>query len=397
MYTVIKKYFRDFVRLIKSKIILFSGLLIILITTIVVDKIYDTGDVLYYLLIAFILSFVVQSLLLLRRCYVLYIFRVILFLLIVSQVAWVVRAKSRVEKRVEVNNVNVMDPLVGFKMDVNVHGIYNSAFLNNDTVYHVLYSSDSLGRRIAEDPFVSDTVDNPRRKHALFLGCSYTFGEGLDYASTIPALFEQSNRDYKSYNYGNRGWGPHQLALLFDEGINTLNRSAVKEKDGFALYTYILGHLDRVYGGSYYLKWSSRTPDIYVENDSLIIRDRSKTHLFLAYIMNNVGLAKLFRLEQNYPKTEEFYKRYADIVNYMAKKYWEMNPEGDFIVGVYPVYQTPDLTWTKYLNQRIKVLQVDPPSDYYQEPDKYKIRHDGHPTGQLNAYYVEKIMELMLF
>jgi hypothetical protein len=296
---------------------------------------------------------------------------------------------------VEVNDSGVKDPVLGFRIDRNIHGVYNTAFLGNDTIYHVRYSTDSLGRRISEDTLVTDTIGSMNKKHALFLGCSLTFGEGLNYTSTIPFLFEQRNRDYQSYNYGNRGWGPHQMALLFDEGVNTINRSVVKESNGSAIYTFLEDHLNRVYGGSYYLNWAGDTPDIYIENDSLVIRDRSKMHLFLAYIINNVGLVRMFQVERNYPKTEIFYKRFADIVSYMAKKYWEINPEGDFYVGVYPMAQTPNLAWTKLLDQRIKILQVDTPSDYFQEPDKYKIRHDGHPTGQLNAYYVEKITELM--
>jgi hypothetical protein len=395
MRNFIKRYFRNLARLLKSKIILFSGLLIMLIATIVVDKIYEPGDVLYYFLISFVLSFVVQSLLLLRKCYVLYIFRVILFFLIVSQITWVVRAKSRVEKRVEVNGINVKDPVLGFRIDRNIHGVYNTTFLGNDTVYHVRYSTDSLGRRISEDTLATDTIASMDKEHALFLGCSYTFGEGLNYTSTVPFLFAQRNQDYQSYNYGNSGCGPHQMVLFFDEGANTINRSVIKESNGFAIYTFLEDHLNRVYGGSYYLSWANDTPDTYIENGSLVVRDRSKMHLFLAYIINNVGLVRMFHIERNYPKTEIFYKRFADIISYMAKKYWEINPEGDFYIGVYPMAQTPDLAWTKLLNQRIKILQVDPPSDYFQDPDKYKIKHDGHPSGQLNAYYVEKITELM--
>jgi hypothetical protein len=234
------------------------------------------------------------------------------------------------------------------------------------------------------------------KKHALFLGCSWTFGEGLECTSSFPFLFEQLNKDYKSYNYGYSGFGPHQIALLFDEGINTINQTTIKEPKGFALYTFMFDHLDRVYEGSKYLRWAKNynIPEIYIENGSLIVRPTPFWKKIVADFFNNVGLAQMLGIQFGFPHTEEFYKRFADIISYTAKKYWEINPDGDFYVGIHSG-ENYNLEWIPYLDPRIKVLKADTPVDYAQNVDKYKIKHDGHPTKELNAFYVKEITRLM--
>jgi hypothetical protein len=345
-----------------------------------------------YLLGLFIISFFVQHLFLKKKSYILYIFRIILFFFLGYQVLWLSEhSKTMPEKRSEKTR-QTKNSLLGFVTPFNEHGNYNTVIFNNDTVYHVQYSTDSYGRRISEE--LSDTLIK-KDKHAVFIGCSYTFGEGLSYSSTTPSLFEQANLEYKSYNYGIRGGGPHQFALLFNDGINTINRSSIKETEGFALYTYYIDHMDRVYGSSNYYRWAPYSvPDVYVENDSLIVKRKSLLHLFLCEAYNKIRLLKPLGLRMEIPKTEKFQKRFAGIVDYMAKKYWEINPNGNFYVGVYPG-SSYNLEWVPFLNPKIKVIIVDNPADYFQNIDKYRILNDTHPTKKFNEYYIKEITKFI--
>jgi hypothetical protein len=263
---------------------------------------------------------------------------------------------------------------------------------NNDTIFHVTYCTDSLGWRISEKEIL-DTIVR-KNKHAIFLGCSFTFGRCLEFSSTFPFLFEQMNGDYKSYNWGVNGYGPHQIALLFDDRVNIINRTTVNEQDGFALYTYIHDHLSRAYGGQGLSWFPPFSPNVSVVNDSLIVSDRSEKLKLFARIYKDFGIVKFLGISVKYPHTEQFYKRFADIVSYSAKKYWKINPQGDFYVGIYPDDES-DLTWTQYLDPRIKVLKVDVPPDFKQNKNKYFLEHDGHPTKKMNDYYVKEITKLM--
>ena len=141
---------------------------------------------------------------------------------------------------------------------------------------------------------------------------------------------------YRSYNYGVSGFGPHQIALLFDKRVNTLNEEAVPEKNGFALYTYIDDHLNRVYGSSNYFRWVDSPLNAYIENDSLVIKEWPKTHLMCVKVVNEVNIFLFFEIGLSHPSNGSFYKRFASIINYTAKKYWELNPDNHFYVSIYP-------------------------------------------------------------
>ena len=204
------------------------------------------------------------------------------------------------------------------------------------------------------------------------------------------------NPDYKSYNYGVMGFGTQQVALLFDPQINTINKETVPEEKGFAIYTYIDDHLNRVYGSSGYFRWASPiSPNVYIENDSLVIKEWPKTQLIVAQLLNEINIFYCFNICHSYPKKDSFYKRFASIINYSAKKYWELKPGNHFFVSIYPGYGN-DLNWTQYLDEKIVVLPVNPPSDYDNDK-KYKIHpvYEYHPTEVSNEYYVQELAKLI--
>ena len=341
----------------------------------------------------FVASFILQSLLLREKCYPLFIFRVLIVILLVIQVGY--RIQQYASAVHAIGTYTQRDTLLGHRIKPNLHNSWNGRTRRNDTIYNICFSSDSFSRRIPDDAFMEKYLMNPTHpnKHAMFFGCSFTFGEGLMYASTFPSLFESLNADYKSYNYGVPGYGPHQIALLFDKQINTINEEAVPEEKGFALYTYIDDHLNRVYGRNIYLRWNGDPSLVFIENDSLSIKRWSSTPEWYFKLVNEVNIFKMFYIGA-YPKEEAFYKRFADIVNYIAKKYWELKPGNHFYVGIYPGYDK-DLNWVQYLDGKIIVLRVEIPPDY-DNKSKYEVhRYDYHPSGAANAYYAEELTRLM--
>jgi hypothetical protein len=230
-------------------------------------------------------------------------------------------------------------------------------------------------------------------KHILLLGCSFTFGEGLPYHETIGYDFETALKKYNAYNYGIIGSGPHQFALLFKPGIDIINKTAVRQDSGFAIYTYVDDHLNRVYGGSRYLSYGSSSPDVYVENNELIAKKRSGFAFWLNSYSNKSQLLQYFNVAATYPKSEDFYRRFAGIINYTASKYWALYPGNKFLVGLYPAF-AQDTAWVKYLDKNIKVIPVPLPADYHQNPAKYHIsmKYDIHPSKYFNQYYVNYII-----
>ena len=345
----------------------------------------------------FLMAFIFQKLFLLKKCYMLFLFRILVFFLLAVQVLWNLSGATLVP--ISHGVYNRLDPnsLVGAYLQPNLRNVPIVYTLNNDTICSMTLSVDSCHRRVPDDNCVEEYLMNLHHpcKHALFLGCSFTFGWGLMCSSTFPYLFETLNPDYKSYNYGVSGYGPHQLALLFDKRVDMINETSISERDGFALYTYIDDHLNRVYGGSKYLIWSYCPPNVYVENDSLIIKKWPLIRRLNARILDEIRLFRFFEITQHYPKSENFYKRFASLINYTAKKYWELKPGNHFYVGIYPGYDK-DLNWIQYVDEKVVILRMNPPSDY-DNKSKYEIYppYDQHPSGAANAYYAEELTRLI--
>jgi hypothetical protein len=221
-------------------------------------------------------------------------------------------------------------------------------------------------------------------KHAVFLGCSFTFGEGLMYSSTFPYLFEITNPDYKSYNYGVSGWGLNHIALLFDKRINTINEDAIPEKKGFALYTYISDHLKR--------SWYNSHEESKKDKITFLMR------IFLYKTVTDINLFKALNLKLDYPGIEWCYKQFAETINYIARQYWKLKPNNHFYVSIHPGYPWhEDLKWLPYLDEKIVVIKVKPPTDFDTQQSKYLInpQYDAHPTEELNAYYVKELTKII--
>ena len=386
----IKKYINALVAILKEKGVLhffILGFTLLLVFRSIEHKLT------FNLFIAFIFSFILQSLLLLKKSYVFYLIRILLIVFICFEIIFGrLNYKNDSKKaRVEEDTYNEENPILGYRMRPNISRFKCLKIFGKDTIYNVLYSSDKYSRRVAD---YIDTIEPAtiKSKHALFLGCSYTFGEGLPYESTFSYLFEKNNPDYKSYNYGYKGYGPHQSALFFKDGVNTLNKEAIEQNEGFAVYTFINDHLNRVYGGSIYLSYGHMTPDVYINNNKLVSKKRSKFRLLLAEFLINSQTMKYFHIRFSYPKTEAYYKRFADIINYTADQYIQLFPKSNFYVGLFPnFHEATDSAWVKYLNPEVSVISVPPPADFNINRKDYIVNpiHDSiHPNEKLNTYYV---------
>jgi hypothetical protein len=108
-------------------------------------------------------------------------------------------------------------------------------------IYDVDYTIDSNGLRIA--PPVN------REKHSgciVFFGCSFTFGEGVHDNETVPyQVGVQSGGQYRTFNFGFHGYGPHQMLAQIEHGIV---RRAIDCKPDYAIYQALPDHVERVAG-----------------------------------------------------------------------------------------------------------------------------------------------------
>ncbi len=134
-------------------------------------------------------------------------------------------------------------------------------YINDELVYDVTYTRKN-GLRVvpASNQYSQDA--------AIFLGCSFTFGEGLGDHATIPNQFNlHSGGQYNVKNYGFHGYGPHQMLKNIKQKV----RSDIEGMDGnhVAFYTFIPDHIKRAAGKT---KWDRSGPRFEIENDELVYK-----------------------------------------------------------------------------------------------------------------------------
>ena len=108
-----------------------------------------------------------------------------------------------------------------FKFDPNLGhvaygpGRYNSIRydkMSGHTIYDVTYSISNLGFR--------ETAGAQDGRSVIFFGDSFTFGEGLNDADTLPQAFSDlTGRTYHVLNFGFHGYGPQQSLRILELGL----------------------------------------------------------------------------------------------------------------------------------------------------------------------------------
>jgi hypothetical protein len=86
---------------------------------------------------------------------------------------------------------------------------------DGDRLYDVVYSIDEYGLRVSPP----ERPASGRRGCVLFLGCSVTFGEGVEDDETMPwQVGVRTDGRFATRNLGFQGWGPHQMLAALESG-----------------------------------------------------------------------------------------------------------------------------------------------------------------------------------
>ncbi|HOY31092.1 MAG TPA: hypothetical protein PKW80_04360 [Bacteroidales bacterium] len=396
--TIPQKYKHKLRMLLHQKKVQYFLLFIVFILLILWPVLWpDHIHVKYFLFVFLFLAVALQVLLQIKKSYALFLIKSLLIILIFFEFLFGFFNSGVDIKEIKEKNLYLYEWRIGGMFQPNSVRKRFYKLAGNDTIYDLYYSSDRYSRRISEDEDKNESEKEHgllHKKHAVFLGCSFTFGQGLTFRSTFPEIFHKENPGFISYNYGFIGWCPKQCCLLFDEGVNTLNNSSVPEDSGFCLYTYIDDHLGRVYGDSQVLSWDV-SPAFFIENDRLVFKNHSFIKRQIAWILNNSETAIYNNIVFSYPKNENFYRRFAGSINYMADKYWKLKPYGAFYVGLFPGW-VKDTAWVPFLNKKIKIIPVASPSDYRINISQYELhKEDHHPTEKMNSYYIREISKII--
>ncbi len=132
---------------------------------------------------------------------------------------------------------------------------------NGDSLIYSVKYTLSKGRRL-----VPNNNENAHKK-VFFLGCSVTFGDGLNDDQTLPYFFSEfSNHRFNVINYGFSGYGPHQALKIVEEKIL---KNKMPGDSSVCIYSFIPEHYARAAGRSI---WDEYGPCYKTEDNKLLYK-----------------------------------------------------------------------------------------------------------------------------
>lgn len=206
------------------------------------------------------------------------------------------RAEAVIEHNL--SDFTIPDPIMGMK---HLPGFSGSHYTKKEgeEVFRAHYEIDDKGHRITP-------VDNPeeREKAALFFGCSFMFGLGVEQEETLPACFGRESEEFLPVNFAIGGYGPQHLWLQMEQE-DFLDQ--VPGDSGVVVYGYFNDHIHRLLGKrSVVESWGGWLPWLDYSGEELIHRGSMSDRVFPEpplmkflqsfhmgqFVMNRLGVRK---------------------------------------------------------------------------------------------------------
>jgi hypothetical protein len=260
----------------------------------------------------------------------------------------------------------------------------------DQVIYDVTYTTDPYGRRVTP----TEPQRTTKEKFILFLGDSFTFGDGVNDDQTLPFYVAQLAADYQPYNYGVSGYGPQQLFLTLQQDQL---RQEIKEPTGLAVYTFICPHLRRAIGASeVHNAWGGVMPYFSLDRQGKLIRQGNfvSGRPFISILYNLVGsseAAKYFNVRLPAGLSEPHFRLTVTMIEAAQAAFAAKFPRGDFYVLFYPEQRDCGQQLRPYLAARgLKYLDY---SELFEPGQAADLAiPDGHPTAQAYHLVAEQLV-----
>lgn len=147
------------------------------------------------------------------------------------------------------------DPILGYVLRSNAR-THVSWMWRDQRVHEATYTTDAHGFRAGPSRRAE------RGRPVVFMGCSITFGSGLEDEQTISCQVEELTEGrYQCYNLGVFGYGTHQCYAQLKNGL--VDEAVGGERPRAIIYQAIMGHASRASGR---LPWNCRGPRFVIDD-----------------------------------------------------------------------------------------------------------------------------------
>ena len=282
------------------------------------------------------------------------------------------------------------DKLLGYTSipEIKVNSA-KKAINRQDTLvlYDVRYTIDSLSRRWT--PVSAKSKAN--KQYALFFGCSFTFGEGVNDDETYPYYFSRSDSIFTPYNYGLCGYGTQQMLARL-QACNL--RAAISEPSGIAIYLHIPMHINRVIGDMFVHNiWGANMPYYDLEAGKLIYKGSFKNgRPFISKLYSFLGKSNTLRyFNVNFPV--KINTHHFDVTSRLIEESYQtykrqFGNDNFFVV----IYHRSDEIKSRLQEKGIKVLDYSDTFDGSAKEFQIHPQYEKHP----NAFAYQTLAEKLL-
>jgi hypothetical protein len=249
---------------------------------------------------------------------------------------------------------------------------------DGSVIYDVAYTTDQFGRRLT--PTASP---EPRSRHLIFFGCSFTFGEGVQDGETIPAQAALGLAGHQPHNYGFHGHGTsHMLRKMQSQTL----QHEVSEKEGALVYLFLDFHISRVIGSMRWVAGSGKLHPYYDLNARGHVADEGsfvQGRPFLQRVyerFSKSALLGLFGVDFPPVIADRHIHLTARIIGEARDHYREQFPLGEFYVVIYPSSLHGDKLVRELKDRDIKILDYSKLFDRH-DPKYILAAEDHHPNA----------------
>ena len=283
------------------------------------------------------------------------------------------------------------DTLLGYRPNGNTFSYGKKMFLDT-TVYSMAYHLDSYGHRFTPNSLVTN------EKFAAFLGCSFTFGDGLNDNETIPFYFSKNSKIFNGYNFGYSGYGPNQaLIKLQHDSLNKI----ITEKDGIGFYVFIHDHINRTIGSmSNFMINKGRAPCFEIEGEDLVYKG-----LFINVYprrssiykkMGENGFCRYFKIGHPFKLGDKHFELTGRVLEEVSKEFQKEFHNNNFYVIMYPSISQEDYEADEKIIKFLKkknIKYLDYRKLFNPTTKVYSIHHDNHPTAFANDILTKQMVK----
>ncbi len=208
---------------------------------------------------------------------------------------------------------------------------------DGEVIFDVTYTLDRDGNRVTPQPVCATN------RHILFVGCSFTFGAGVEDEETLPAIVAEAMPNWEVSNLARGGYGTANIYSMLQ---NPETLAAYRGNDALMVYVYFPGHVKRSIGTMEIVTaWGANYPYYRIENDKVLRAGtfatarpiRQELYSYLAHD----PILKHFNIDLPLIIGDKDFRLTTRLISECRSNFQERFPAGKFVVVIFPTQGEP--------------------------------------------------------